>query len=47
MLHAATLIRDNEAVLIAASSGGGKSTTTSRLIPPWHAPGDECCIVLP
>ncbi|OQB36212.1 MAG: hypothetical protein BWY05_01127 [Euryarchaeota archaeon ADurb.Bin165] len=47
MLHTATLVRDNEAILIAASSGGGKSTTASRLIPPWHAPGDECCIVLP
>ena len=47
MLHAATLVRDNEAVLVAASSGGGKSTTASRLPSPWHAPGDECCIVLP
>jgi len=46
-LHAATLVRDNEAVLVAASSGGGKSTTASRIPPPWHAPGDECCIVIP
>ncbi len=47
LLHAATLVRDNEAVLVAASSGGGKSTTASRLPSPWQAPGDECCIVLP
>jgi len=45
-LHAATLVKNDDAVLIAASSGGGKSTTASRVPPPWHAPGDECCIVL-
>lgn len=45
-LHAATLVKNDEAVIIAASSGGGKSTTASRVPPPWHAPGDECCIAL-
>ena len=47
LLHAATLVRDGNAVLIAASSGGGKSTSAQRVPPPWTAPGDENALVVP
>jgi SynChlorMet cassette protein ScmC len=46
-LHAATLVRDGQAVLIVASSGGGKSTSARRVPPPWSAPGDENCLAIP
>ncbi|PWR73263.1 SynChlorMet cassette protein ScmC [Methanospirillum lacunae] len=47
LLHAATLVRDGQAVLLAASSGGGKSTSARRVPSPWSAPGDENCLVIP
>ncbi len=47
LLHAATLVYDGQAVLLAASSGGGKSTSARRVPPPWSAPGDENCLVIP
>lgn len=47
LLHSATLVRDGQAVLLAASSGGGKSTSAGRVPPPWSAPGDENCLVIP
>ncbi|MBF0526545.1 MAG: SynChlorMet cassette protein ScmC [Deltaproteobacteria bacterium] len=47
LLHAATLVKDGQAVLVAASSGGGKSTTARRVPSPWTAPGDECCFLAP
>ncbi|WP_319580337.1 SynChlorMet cassette protein ScmC [uncultured Methanospirillum sp.] len=47
LLHAATLVHDGQAVLLAASSGGGKSTSARRVPPPWSAPGDENCLVIP
>jgi SynChlorMet cassette protein ScmC len=47
LLHAATLVRDGQAVVLAASSGGGKSTSARRVPPPWSAPGDENCLVIP
>ncbi len=46
-LHAATCVKDGEAVLVAASSGGGKSTLSRRLPAPWTAPGDEWSILVP
>ena len=46
-LHAATVVKDNQAVLLAASSGGGKSTQSRRFPAPWWAPGDEWCIAIP
>lgn len=46
-IHAATLIKDGEAILTMASSGGGKSTVANRVVPPWQAPGDEWCLLSP
>lgn len=46
LFHAAVLVRDGQAVLVAASSGGGKSTTARRVPAPWFSPGDENCLVI-
>ena len=46
LFHAAVLVRDGQAVLVAASSGGGKTTTARRVPSPWFSPGDENCLVV-